>query len=57
VALSIGIAVLVLIIAAVAFSATRPTNFRIQRSAQINAPGNVVFAIIAVGLENGGAGM
>jgi Polyketide cyclase / dehydrase and lipid transport len=46
VAISIGIAVLVLIFAAIAFIATRPTNFRIQRSAQINAPGDVVFSII-----------
>jgi hypothetical protein len=46
VALSIGIAVLVLIIAAIAVIVTRPTNYRIQRHAQINAPAGVVFSII-----------
>jgi hypothetical protein len=45
-ALSIGIGVLVLIIAAIAFIATRPTDCRIQRSAQVSAPPDVVFAII-----------
>jgi hypothetical protein len=45
-AISIGIVVVVLIIAAIAFIATRPTNSRIQRSAQINAPADVVFSII-----------
>ena len=45
-ALSIGIAILVLIIAVVAFIATRPASFRIQRSAQVSAPPSVVFAII-----------
>jgi Polyketide cyclase / dehydrase and lipid transport len=46
VAISIGIGILVLIFAAIAFIATRPTNSCIQRSAQINAPGDVVFSII-----------
>jgi hypothetical protein len=45
-AISIGIVVVVLIIAAIAFIATRPSNSRIQRSAQINAPADVVFSII-----------
>ncbi len=42
----IGIAVLVLIIAAVTFIAMRPASFRIQRSAHVSAPPNVVFSII-----------
>ena len=45
-ALSIGIAILVLIIAVVAFIATRPASCRIQRNAQVSAPPLVVFAII-----------
>jgi Polyketide cyclase / dehydrase and lipid transport len=45
-AISIGIVVVVLIIAAIAFIATRPSYSRIQRSAQINAPADVVFSII-----------
>jgi Polyketide cyclase / dehydrase and lipid transport len=45
-AVYIGVAVLVLIVAVIAFIATRPTNSRIQRSAQINAPADVVFSII-----------
>ena len=45
-AILIGIAVLVLIIAVIAFVATRPTDFRVQRSAQIDAPADVVFSII-----------
>jgi hypothetical protein len=46
VAISIGIAVLVLIIATVAFIATRPPSFRYQRSAHVSAPPHSVFAII-----------
>ena len=46
VALSIGIAVLVLIIAAFAFIATRPSSFRYQRTAHVSAPPHSVFAII-----------
>ena len=43
----IGIGVLVLlIIAALAFIATRPPGCRIERSAQVNAPRDVVFSII-----------
>ena len=45
-ALLIGIAILVVLVAAVAFIATRPANFRIQRSAQVGAPPPVIFAII-----------
>jgi uncharacterized protein YndB with AHSA1/START domain len=45
-AISIRIAVLVLIIAAVAFIATRPASFRYQRSANVSAPPHSVFAII-----------
>lgn len=42
----ICIAFLVLIAALVIFIATRPANFRIERSAQIDAPANVVFPMI-----------
>jgi Polyketide cyclase / dehydrase and lipid transport len=45
-AVYIGVAVLVLIVAVIAYIATRPTDSRIQRSAQINAPAEVVFSII-----------
>jgi hypothetical protein len=45
-AIWIGVAVVVLIIAAVAFIATRPASFRIQRSAHVSAPPHVVFSII-----------
>jgi len=45
-AISIGIGILVLIIAAIAYIATRPTDFRIQRSAQLSAPADVVHSII-----------
>ena len=45
-AIWIGVAVVVLIIAAVAFIATRPTDFRVQRSAHVSAPPPVVFSII-----------
>lgn len=45
--LLIGIGVVILlVIAMLAFIATRPTDFRIQRSARIDAPPDVVFAII-----------
>ena len=43
----IGIGVVVLlVIALLAFTAKRPAEFRIQRSAQIDAPPDVVFSII-----------
>jgi hypothetical protein len=45
-AVYIGVAVLVLIVAVIAYISTRPTDSRIQRSAQINAPAEVVFSII-----------
>jgi Polyketide cyclase / dehydrase and lipid transport len=45
-ALSIGIAIILLIVAAIVFVATRPANFRVQRSAQVSAPPDVVFSII-----------
>jgi Polyketide cyclase / dehydrase and lipid transport len=45
-AVYIGVAVLVLIVAVIAYIATRPTDSRIQRSAEINAPAEVVFSII-----------
>jgi Polyketide cyclase / dehydrase and lipid transport len=42
----IGTVVLVLIVALVVFIATRPESFRIERSGQISAPADVVFALI-----------
>jgi Polyketide cyclase / dehydrase and lipid transport len=45
-ALSIGIAILVLIVTAIVFVATRPTSFRIERSALVSAPSDVIYAII-----------
>ncbi|WNG41592.1 SRPBCC family protein [Archangium minus] len=46
-AIKIGIVVvLVLIVGVFAFISTRPENFRVERSAQINAPAEVVFALI-----------
>jgi hypothetical protein len=45
--LIIGIGVVVIVLLAlVAYIATRPTDFRYERSAQISAPRDVVFAII-----------
>jgi hypothetical protein len=45
---SIGIilAIAVVIVAAVAYIATRPEDFRVERSALIDAPSEVVFSII-----------
>ena len=45
-AVYIAVAVLVLIVAVIAFIATRPAYSRIQRSAKIDAPADVVFSII-----------
>ncbi|WP_257461823.1 SRPBCC family protein [Archangium lipolyticum] len=45
-AIKIGIAVLVLVVGAIAFISTRPDSFRIERSARISAPPEVVFAMI-----------
>ena len=42
----IGIAAVVLIVAGLAFIATRPDTFRIERSGQIGAPPDVVFSMI-----------
>jgi hypothetical protein len=42
----IGIAVLFLALAALGFVATRPAGFRIERSAVVGAPPEVVFALI-----------
>jgi hypothetical protein len=42
----IGIAIAVLIIALLVFIATRPADFRIERSAQMNASGDAIFSII-----------
>jgi len=44
--IQIGIGVVVVLVAVLALIATRPGDFRIQRSAQISAPGDVVFSII-----------
>ena len=46
VAKEIWIALLVIVAALVIFIATRPADFRIERSAAINAPGDVIFAMI-----------
>jgi uncharacterized protein YndB with AHSA1/START domain len=43
---TIGIVVLVVIAAALIFAATKPDNFRIERSTQIKAPAAKVFALI-----------
>ena len=45
-AIQIGIVVLVLVVALLAFIATRPSGFHIERSAQVNAPADVVHSII-----------
>jgi hypothetical protein len=42
----IGITVLVVVIAGLAFIGTRPARFRIERSARIETPGDVVFSMI-----------
>jgi hypothetical protein len=44
--LYIGIAILVLVVLLVVFIATRPTTFRIERTAEVNAPSDVVFSIV-----------
>jgi hypothetical protein len=46
VARRIGITVLVLVVALLAFVATRPERFRIERSAVVGAPPEVVFTLI-----------
>lgn len=45
-AIGIVIAVALVIVTLIAFVTTRPTDFRVERSAQVNAPRDVVFAII-----------
>ena len=42
----IGIVVLVLVVGVLAFAATKPDSFRVQRSASIKAPPEKVFALI-----------
>jgi len=42
----IGAAIVLAIVGLLAFIATRPEDFRIERSAQINAPADVVFPLI-----------
>lgn len=42
----IGIAGFILVVAVLAFIGTRPERFRVERSAQISAPADVVFAMI-----------
>jgi len=44
--IAIAVAVFVLIVALILFISTRPAVFRVERSAQISAPGDVVFSII-----------
>jgi hypothetical protein len=44
--IGIVVVVLILVVAALALIATRPENFRIERSARISAPPDVVFSII-----------
>ena len=44
--IAIGLAVVVLIAAAIASIATRPSSFRTERSAVIDAPADALFAII-----------
>jgi hypothetical protein len=44
--IGIVVVVLILIVAALAFIVTRPEDFRIERSAGISAPPDVVFSII-----------
>ncbi|MBI5094950.1 MAG: SRPBCC family protein [Candidatus Hydrogenedentes bacterium] len=42
----VGIVVVVLVVAVVVFAATRPKEFRVERTAQINASTDVVFPLI-----------
>jgi hypothetical protein len=42
----IGIGVLILIVAVLAFIATRPASFHVERSGQVDAPPDVVFSIL-----------
>ncbi len=44
--ITIAVVVLLVIAAALLFVMTRPDEFRVQRSGLVNAPGDVVFAII-----------
>jgi len=44
--LYIGIGIAIVVVGLVAFIATRPADFRIQRSAQMNAPADTIFSII-----------
>jgi len=44
--IGIVVVVVLVIVAALVFIAMRPESFRIERSAQVNAPRDVVFAII-----------
>lgn len=46
IALYVGIAFLVLIVALVMFIATRPAKFHIERTAMVNAPAAAVFSLI-----------
>jgi hypothetical protein len=42
----IGVGVLVLLGALLVFIGTRPDHFRVERSAEINAPGDIIFSFI-----------
>src|SRR5690349_18935122 len=46
VAIYIGIGVLVFIVAAIVFIASRPDDFHVERSAQVSAPPDAVFPLI-----------
>jgi hypothetical protein len=46
IAIGIAVVVLIVLVAAVVFIATRPENFRVERSATVGAPPDVVFLII-----------
>jgi hypothetical protein len=54
-AVYIAVGILALIVGLAVFIASRPADFRIERSAQINAPGDIVFALIN-DLTNGSDG-
>lgn len=43
---AIVIAVVVLVAALLAFAATKPNSFRVQRTATLNAPGEKIFALL-----------
>jgi hypothetical protein len=44
---AIGIIVLVVVVGVLAFAATRPDSFRVQRTASIKAPPEKIYALIS----------